>query len=218
MTIIAPSVLAADLGRLDEQIRELDQTSAEWIHYDVMDGHFVPNLSFGPAVLKAVEKNTGKLMDVHLMVQDPLAVMDYFGSNRVSNLTFHYEAVDGSTLLPGIEKARANGWKVGLSIKPATPPEVLTGILEKLDLVLVMSVEPGFGGQQFMPQALDKLDWLAEYRRSHHLDFLLEIDGGINQQTGRLAVAHGCDVLVAGTYVFRHPRGMAWAVQSLKEG
>ena len=130
-------------------------------------------------------------------------------------MTFHLEAVTDNTLIPVIEKIKSKGWKVGISIKPKTNPVRLMGILEKVDMVLVMSVEPGFGGQKFMPSALEKLDWLHEYRTEHNLDFLLQIDGGINAETGKLAVEHHCDSLVAGNHVFKYPEGIIKGVESL---
>ena len=215
MTIIAPSVLSADFYDLKTQIEQLNESEAAWIHYDVMDGHFVPNLSFGPDILKQIGKHTDKVLDVHIMVSNPLKVVDYFKGCLVDYMTFHKEAVDDNKLIPTIEKCRLQGWKVGISIKPKTAPETLIGILDKVDMVLVMSVEPGFGGQKFMPSALDKLDWLHEYRVRNNLDYLLQIDGGINAETGKLAVEHHCDSLVAGSYVFNYPEGIVAGVKSL---
>ena len=215
MTIIAPSVLSADFYDLKTQIQQLNESKAGWIHYDVMDGHFVPNLSFGPDILKAIEKHTDKKLDVHIMVSNPLEVIEYFRDRNIYMMTFHYEAVDDDTVIQMIDRCHQLGFKAGISIKPKTSPEVLKNVLDKVDMVLVMSVEPGFGGQSFMPESLDKLDWLNEYRCLHDLDYLLEIDGGINAETGRLAVGHHCDVLVAGSYVFRHPEGIAAGVESL---
>ena len=215
MTVISPSVLAADFTNLKPQIEAINNSEAEWIHYDVMDGHFVPNISFGPAILKQISKLTDKKLDVHIMVNDPKKVIEYFKDINVYMMTFHYEACNDNTLIPTIEKIRRKGWKVGISIKPNTPAYALKGILEKVDMVLVMSVEPGFGGQSFMPDSLDKLDWLDNYRKEHGLDYLLEIDGGINEETGRLAVEHHCDVLVAGSYVFKYPEGIEKGVESL---
>ena len=215
MTIVSPSVLSADFLNLGEQIRELNESEAQWIHYDVMDGVFVPNISFGTDILKQIGKRTDKVLDVHIMVTNPLKVVDYFKKCRIDIMTFHKEAVDDNMLIPTIEKCRLQGWKVGISIKPKTKPESLIGILDKVDLVLVMRVEPGFGGQSFMPESLDKLDWLHNYREEHGLNYLIEIDGGINRETGKLAVEHHCDALVAGSYVFRHPEGIKEGVKSL---
>lgn len=215
MTIVSPSVLSADFYHLERDIEELNRSDAEWIHFDVMDGHFVPNMTFGPDILKVFADHSDKLMDVHIMVSNPLDFIEYFRNSRIYMMTFHYEAVGENTLIPVIKRCRSYGFKVGISIKPNTAPEELTGILELVDLVLVMSVEPGFGGQKFMPEALDKLDWLHDYRVSHGLNYLLEIDGGINKETGALAVAHHCDALVAGSYVFRHPEGICAGVKSL---
>ena len=215
MTIISPSVLAADFSDLKGEIEHLNNSKAEWVHFDVMDGHFVPNLTFGPDILKVFEKHCTKKLDVHIMVSNPMKVVDYFKKNNVYMMTFHIEAVGDNTLIPVIEKCRLNGFKVGISIKPNTRCEDLLGILDKVDMVLVMSVEPGFGGQKFMPNSLEKLDWLHAYREEHGLKYLLEIGGGINQETGRLAVQHHCDVLVAGSYIFKHPEGIEAGVESL---
>ncbi len=215
MTIIAPSVLSANFADLRKDIEDMNNSETGWIHYDVMDGHFVPNISFGPSIMKTISEYTDLPIDVHIMVSNPLQVVDYFAGLKVYMLTFHYEACDDNNLIPVIEKIRRNGFKVGVSIKPKTQPWEIKSILDKVDMVLVMSVEPGFGGQKFMPEALDKLDWLHEYRTRHQLDYLLEIDGGINGETGKLAVEHHCDVLVAGSYVFKYPEGIAAGVKSL---
>ena len=215
MTIISPSVLSADFLNLQKQIDEINESKAEWLHYDVMDGHFVPNLTFGTAILKQISKATDKKLDVHIMVSNPMEVIDYFDGIDIYMLTFHLEAVNDNTLIPVINKCRRKGYKVGVSIKPGTSPKRLKGILEKVDMVLVMSVEPGFGGQSFMDSALEKLDWLHEYREEHDLHYLLQIDGGINLETGKLAVEHHCDCLVTGNYVFKHPEGIIKGVESL---
>ena len=215
MTIVSPSVLSADFYDLANQLQQLNDSEAEWIHYDVMDGHFVPNLTFGPDILKTIGAHTDKKLDVHIMVEHPMKFLEYFRDCNIYMMTFHYEAVNDNTLIPMIRKCRSMGFKVGISIKPNTRPEMLKDILQFVDLVLVMSVEPGFGGQKFMPEALDKLDWLHEFRQKNGLDFLLEIDGGINRETGKLAVEHHCDALVAGSYVFKHPQGIIQGVKDL---
>ncbi len=215
MTIISPSVLSADFADLKGQIEHLNASKAEWVHFDVMDGHFVPNLTFGPDILKVFAQRCTKKLDVHIMVDNPLKTLDYFKGNDIYMMTFHEEAVNDNTLIPVIEKCRRLGFKVGISIKPATRCEDLLGILDKVDMVLVMSVEPGFGGQKFMPNSLEKLDWLHNYRVENNLNYLLEIDGGINEETGKAAVEHHCDVLVAGSYVFKHPDGIEAGVESL---
>ena len=215
MTIVSPSVLSADFLNLKKQLDEINESKAQWLHYDVMDGHFVPNLTFGTAILKQISKATDKLLDVHIMVSNPLQVIDYFDGIDIYMMTFHLEAVNDNTLIPVIEKIHRKGWKCGISIKPKTDPLRLTGILEKVDMVLVMSVEPGFGGQKFMYEALEKLDWLHAYREKHGLNYLLQIDGGINAETGKLAVEHHCDSLVAGNHVFKYPEGIVKGVESL---
>ena len=217
MTIISPSLLSADFTRLSDQLNELNESKAQWLHYDVMDGHFVPNITFGPDIAKQIMKHTDKKLDVHIMVSNPLDVIDYFKDVPVYMMTFHYEAVNDNTMIPAIKKCHYNGMKVGVSIKPNTKPEELTCILDQVDMILVMSVEPGFGGQSFMDTAIEKLDWLHQYREEHGLNYLLQIDGGITLETGKLAVEHHCDALVAGSYVFKHPQGIVQAVDELLE-
>ena len=215
MTIISPSVLSADFYNLKDQIKDLNESAAEWIHFDVMDGHFVPNLTFGPDILKTFSSHSNKKMDVHIMVSNPMEVLEYFKDCDIYMMTFHLEAVGDNTLIPMIKKCRNLGFKVGVSIKPNTPVEMVRSILDLVDLVLIMSVEPGFGGQKFMENSLAKLDWLHEYRIKNNLNYLLEIDGGINEETAKLAVQHHCDVLVAGSYIFKHPKGIIEGVRSL---
>ena len=193
-------MLSADFGNLERDTRMLEQSSAEWIHIDVMDGVFVPNISFGFPVMKPIRKATTKVLDVHLMIVRPELYVKRFVEAGADYVTFHYEATDD---IDGcIDSIRQAGAKVGISIKPATEAEVLVDILPKVDMVLVMSVEPGFGGQSFIESSLDKISRLAEMRKQQGLDFLIEVDGGISAKNAKAVFDAGAEVLVAGSAVF----------------
>jgi len=216
MTIIAPSLLAADFLHLEEEITRFNNSKAMWLHYDVMDGNFVPNISFGPDILKQVNKITDKFIDVHIMVQNPSDVIDYFSKCKVDMLTFHYEACKSDEeRIEVINKIHSLNMKAGISIKPNTKPEVLDNLLDKLDLVLVMSVEPGFGGQKFMNEVMEKGDYLFQQKQMNGYSFLIEVDGGINFETSVIAKEHHFEVLVAGSYCFKHPEGIEKSIEYL---
>ena len=176
--IISPSMLSADFGNLERDTKMIDRSAAEWVHIDVMDGVFVPNISFGFPVMKPIRKATNKILDVHLMIVEPEKYVKRFVEAGADYVTCHYEAT--KQIDECIKITREAGAKVGISIKPATPVSVLKDILAKVDLVLVMSVEPGFGGQSFMPDSLDKVRKLAAIKREQGLDYIIEIDGGIS--------------------------------------
>ncbi len=213
MIIVAPSVLSADFTDLKKDIELLNESKAEWIHYDVMDGNFVPNISFGPSILKQMTKLTDKFIDVHLMVVNPKEVVDYFDNTNTDLITFHYEACSSDQeVLEIIDKIHKKGYKAGISVKPKTDVTVLEPFLDKVELVLVMSVEPGFGGQKFMSDMMSKGDYLSKYKRDNGLDYYIEIDGGINGDTSKVAIEHGFEVLVAGSYCFGHKEGLVKAV------
>ena len=198
--IIAPSMLSADFGHLDRDTRMIDRSAAEWVHIDVMDGVFVPNISFGFPVLKAIRKATGKFLDVHLMIVEPEKYVARFAEAGADLATFHYEAtcdVHGC-----IEQIRRSGVRVGISIKPATSVDVLCDLLPLVDVVLVMSVEPGFGGQSFIPESLDKIARLRTLVQEQGLETLIEVDGGISSRNARAVFDAGAEVLVAGSAVF----------------
>jgi ribulose-phosphate 3-epimerase len=198
--IISPSMLSADFGNLERDTKMLERSSAEWVHIDVMDGVFVPNISFGFPVMKPIRKATSKVLDVHLMIIRPELYVKRFVEAGADYVTFHYEAtedIDGC-----IDAIRQAGAKVGISIKPATEADVLKDILPKVDMVLVMSVEPGFGGQSFIESSLDKISRLAEMREQQGLDFLIEVDGGISAKNSGRVFEAGAEVLVAGSAVF----------------
>lgn len=212
--VIAPSILSLDYSRTSEQLKELNESNAKWMHFDVMDGHFVPNLTFGPDLLKGFKKAVDMVMDVHIMVDNPDMVSEIFAKAGADIITFHLEAVkDMDACLELCRKIRAMGVQAGVSVKPKTAVEGLLAHLKEIDLILIMSVEPGFGGQSFMEDTLEKVRVLRAQIEKEGLDTRIEIDGGINKETAKLAVAAGVDTLVAGSYVFKN--GIAEAVDAL---
>ena len=198
--IISPSMLSADFGNLERDTKMIDRSAAQWVHIDVMDGVFVPNISFGFPVMKPIRKATDKVLDVHLMIVEPEKYVKRFVEAGADYVTFHYEATEKIDFC--IDEIHSAGAKAGISIKPATPASVLKDILAKVELVLVMSVEPGFGGQSFMPNSLDKVRELAAIKREQGLDYIIEIDGGISAKNAGEVFAAGAEALVAGSAVF----------------
>ncbi len=203
MRIVAPSILSADFGNLERDIKMIDRSAAEWVHIDVMDGVFVPNISFGFPVMKPVRRATQKVLDVHLMIVEPERYVERFAQAGADYVTFHHEACDDPCA--AIAKIKAAGAKAGVSVKPATPIEVIFPYLAQLDLVLVMSVEPGFGGQSFMPHSLDKVRALRREIDTKGYDCIIEIDGGISEKNAREVFEAGVDAVVAGSAVFGAP-------------
>jgi ribulose-phosphate 3-epimerase len=201
VAIIAPSILAADWGNLNKEVLAVTEAGADWLHMDVMDGHFVPPITFGPKLVQAVKKISKIPLDVHLMIEKPENQLEAFAEAGAASITVHQEACPN--LAHTIELIKATGVKAGISIKPNTAVSVLEPIIGLCDLILIMSVEPGWGGQEFMPEALDKLIQTRELIKKSGRKIYLEVDGGINAETAKQTITAGADALVAGTYIFK---------------
>src|SRR5918993_1877623 len=199
--LISPSILSADFARLGEEVRAMDESGADWLHIDVMDSHFVPNLTIGPGVVKALRPHTDKPLDVHLMISPVDGFLDAFAEAGADVITVHPEA--GPHLHRTIQRIKALGKKAGVSLNPATPAKMLDYVLEDIDLVLVMSVNPGFGGQKFISSQLKKIEAIANRVAKENLAVEIEVDGGIDAATAPQAIDAGATVLVAGTAAFR---------------
>lgn len=212
-TIISASFLACDFSDLTKEISKAENAGVDWIHYDVMDGVFVRNISFGEPVLKSISPIINLPIDAHLMITDPIRYIDNYADLGVKGITFHYEAAKDIQAV--IDKIRSRGLKVGMAIKPATTVKQILPYIHELDMVLVMTVEPGFGGQVFLPETLDKVKEVREYINKRQLDVKVQVDGGINRETAELVREAGADVLVSGSYIFG-AEDMTEAVDSIR--
>ena len=210
--IVSPSILSADFANLERDIKLVERNGADWIHVDVMDGHFVPNITIGIPVVKSIKKVTTLPLDVHLMIENPEKYIEDFANAGADILTFHSEAVKKENIKSLITKIKNLGAKAGLSIKPKTQPEEILEFLPDLDLVLVMTVEPGFGGQKFMADCAEKIKIIKQHATQN---LFVQVDGGINAETGEICTKYGANSLVAGSYIYK-AENIKEAISSLK--
>ncbi|MCP4633137.1 MAG: ribulose-phosphate 3-epimerase [candidate division Zixibacteria bacterium] len=211
--IIAPSLLSCDFSRIADEVRAVEEAGADWLHIDVMDGHFVPNITIGPPVVEAIKKVATAPLDVHLMISEPDKYIQQFIDAGADYLSVHQEASEH--LYRTVTQIKEFGGKPGISINPATPSESLLPVLNELSLILFMTVNPGFGGQAFIPEVMNKVGQIRKAIKSIDREILLSVDGGINQNTAQIAKDNGITVLVAGSYIFNSP-DYKTAIQSLR--
>ena len=210
--IISPSILSADFANLERDIKLVEDNGADWIHVDVMDGHFVPNITIGIPVVKSLKRFAKKPLDVHLMIENPEKYIEDFAASGADIITFHYEAVKEENIEEICNKIKSLGCKAGISIKPKTNQNVLLPYLQFVDMVLVMTVEPGFGGQEFMHYCAQKIPTI---RQNGKEDLIIQVDGGINDVTSKVCVALGANSLVAGSYIYKN-KDVKKAIESLR--
>jgi len=208
--VVSPSILSADFANLERDIKRVEEAGADWLHIDVMDGHFVPNITIGVPVVKSIKKVASVPLDVHLMIENPEKFVEAFKNAGADIITFHYEAV--SDVLSVVNLIKSFGIKAGLSIKPNTKPEEIFEFLPYLDLLLIMTVEPGFGGQEFMHDCAKKIPAITQIANK---DLIIQVDGGINNVTGKICTSLGATSLVAGNYIYGH-QDINLAIKSLK--
>ena len=214
MVLVAPSILSADFSKLGKEIKAIEHAGADWIHIDVMDGHFVPNITIGPVVISKIRKISDIFFDVHLMIENPGKYVEQFAKAGADLITIHAEACDD--ILSTINKVKDLGCKVGVSINPETSLDVIKEIIQNVDLVLIMSVHPGFGGQSFIEDVLPKIKKTRDIISKMDKEIHLEVDGGINDKTAKTAIEYGANVLVAGNFVFTNA-SYRDAIKSLKQ-
>lgn len=213
--IVAPSILAADFSHLADEVHAIEKAGADWIHCDVMDGHFVDNISFGPMIVDLVRKETKLPLDVHLMIQHPDHYLPRFVKAGANSISVHVEPEAKHDVAKTLQTIRDAGRRAGLAFNPATPFEIIEPFLGKIDILLVMTVHPGFGGQPFRPEMMDKVKRAKTWRDANNPKLHIEVDGGINAETGRLSIQNGADVLVAGTSIF-HAKDYAESIHELR--
>ncbi|MFC0301467.1 ribulose-phosphate 3-epimerase [Virgibacillus soli] len=214
MIKIAPSILSADFAELGKEIKDVEAGGADYIHVDVMDGHFVPNITIGPLIVEAIKPITNLPLDVHLMIENPDRYIEMFANAGADIITVHQEAC--THLHRTIQLIKSSGVKAGVTINPATPVDMIREIIHEVDLVLIMTVNPGFGGQSFIKEMLSKIKQVATWRKERGLAFEIEVDGGVNQETATLCVEAGADVLVAGSAIYNKTNRKE-AIQTIRQ-